>query len=347
MLRATRLRNTRRPPDSFRGSGHAGFLQRPPSQPWAFSRVGWRVIPPTVESGAIPCLKDLKLPGSSPHPGIGTQPVPFAHAVERRAGRHRSGWSSLGRSLALLLTLLLSLGIRALPAAAAPGTSATAAAPLPAVSADFDARVLDVLKRHPEAVFEALQTQLRRLEEKKKQGREGALAELQRNPAAAIGSSPTLDQGKVRLIEFSDFQCPYCAGASSTLRTFLAKNSSKLSLTYKFYPLERIHPEALPSARAAWAAQQQGKFWEFHDALFAAQERLGEPLYLEIARTLSLDLKRFNSDRQGPASLEAINRDRDLADRLGLEGTPFFVVNGEAVSGAVDEAFLQKLVEGR
>jgi len=255
--------------------------------------------------------------------------------------------AALGKSLALLLTLLLSLGAHALPAAAAPGTSATAAAPLPVVSADFEARVLEVLQRHPEAVFEALQSQLRRLEEKKMQAREGALSELQRNPAAAIGSSPTLGQGKVQLIEFSDFQCPYCAGASSTLKTFLANNASKLSLSYKFYPLEQIHPEALPSARAAWAAQQQGKFWEFHDALFAAQERLGEPLYLEIARNQSLDLKRFNSDRQGPASLEAINRDRELADRLGLEGTPFFVVKGEAFSGAVDEAFLQKLVEGR
>ena len=105
-----------------------------------------------------------------------------------------------------------------------------------------------------DSTVRALQTQLRRLEERKKQAREGALSELQRDPAAAIGSSPTRGQGKVRLIEFSDFQCPYCAGASSTLQAFLAKNGNKLSLTYKFYPLERIHPEALPSARAAWAA---------------------------------------------------------------------------------------------
>lgn len=289
----------------------------------------------------------MKSPGSSPNPGIETHPLLFTHAGEPRPARHRSGWSSLGLSLGLLL-MLLSLGAHALPAAAAPGASATTApAALPAVSADFDARVLEVLQRHPEAVFEALQTQLRRLKEKKKRAREGALSELQRNPYAAIGSSPTLGQGKVRLIEFSDFQCPYCASASSTLRTFMAKNSSKLSLTYKFYPLERIHPEALPSARAAWAAQQQGKFWEFHDALFAAQERLGEPLYLEIARNQGLDLLRFNNDRHSPASLEAINRDQELADRLGLEGTPFFVVKGEAFSGAVDEAFLQNLVEGR
>lgn len=281
-------------------------------------------------------------PPASPHPGPLGAPAGSRHRLSRQGSR-----AALGRSLALLLTLLLSLSARVLPAAAAPGASATAAAPLPAISADFDARVLEVLQRHPEAVFQALQTQLRRLEERKKQAREGALAELQRNPAAAIGDSPTRGQGKVRLIEFSDFQCPYCAGASTTLQAFLAKNANKLSLTYKFYPLERIHPEALPSARAAWAAQQQSKFWEFHDALFAAQERLGEPLYLEIARNLNLDLKRFNADRQGPASLEAINRDRELADRLGLEGTPFFVVNGQAVPGVVDEAYLQKLVEGR
>jgi len=305
------------------------------------------VIPATPESGGIHCLNAVKPPATFLHPGIGTHPVPFHPAGEPEGGRQSSGYAALGKSLALMLALMLSLGSQARPAMAAPGASATTAAAPLAVNADFDARVLEVLQRHPEAVFEALQTQLRRLEERKRQAREGALAELQRNPAAAIGSSPTRGQGQVRLIEFSDFQCPYCAGASSTLRTFLAKNGSKLSLTYKFYPLERIHPEALPSARAAWAAQQQGKFWEFHDALFAAQERLGEPLYVEIARNQDLDLKRFNSDRQGPASLEAINRDRELADRLGLEGTPFFVVNGEAVSGAVDEAFLQQLVEGR
>ena len=305
------------------------------------------MIPATPESGGIHCLNAVKPTATFADSGIGTQPVPFDHAGEPEGDRQSSGYAALGKSLALMLALMLSLGTHALPAMAAPGASATTAAAPLAVNADFDARVLEVLQRHPEAVFEALQTQLRRLEERKRQAREGALAELQRNSAAAIGSSPTRGQGQVRLIEFSDFQCPYCATASSTLQAFLSKSGNKLSLTYKFYPLERIHPEALPSARAAWAAQQQGKFWEFHDALFAAQERLGEPIYLEIARNQGLDLKKFNSDRQGPASLEAINRDRELADRLGLEGTPFFVVNGQPVSGAVDEAFLQKLVEGR
>ena len=261
---------------------------------------------------------------------------------------------NLGRSLALLLGLLLALasGATSLLALAAPAGAAgpppAAAAPSTAVSAaaaEFEQRVLEVLRNHPEAVFEALQTQLRRQQEQKRRAQEQALAELQRNPAAAVGSSPSRGKGKLQLIEFSDFQCPYCAVASKTLAAFLANNGSKVSLIYKHYPLTQIHAEALPAARAAWAAQQQGRFWEFHDALFAAQTRLGEPLYLETARALGLDLKRFASDRNGKASLEAIERDRELADRLGLEGTPFFVVDGQVEAGALNEAFLQKLVQ--
>lgn len=293
-------------------------------------------------------------------------------------------WGS--RLAALLLALGLGLGTAAAPAlalqappqtpdsagsAGAPGAAAAARAPnaptpvpgaadpsppslepllaqaAPAVPPEFERRVLQVLRDHPEAVFEALQSQLKRMEQRKIQVRQEALRQLERDPAALIGSSPSLGQGRTQLLVFSDFQCPYCAEAARNLSTFLAKNGSRLSLTYKFYPLVRIHPEALGAARAAWAAQQQGRFWPFHDALFAAQDQLGEPLYLDTARRLGLDLNRFNSDRQSPASLQAIERDRELGDRLGLEGTPFFAVNGEAFSAAVDEAFLQKLVQGR
>jgi len=233
------------------------------------------------------------------------------------------------------------------PAPSPPSSPTLQAQAAAAVPPAFERQVLEVLRQHPEAVFEALQTQLKRIEQRKRQARQEALTQLERDPAALIGSSPTLGQGRTRLLVFSDFQCPYCAEAARNLSAFLAKNGGKLSLTYKFYPLVRIHPEALGAARAAWAAQQQGRFWPFHDALFAAQDRLGEPLYLDTARRLGLDLNRFNSDRQSPASLEAIERDRELGDRLGLEGTPFFAVNGEAFSAAVDEAFLQKLVQGR
>lgn len=298
--------------------------------------------------------------GDGPHAAAGSagSPIPAADT-----GALSHAWSAVpqqtnlqvdrGRFWAALLALLVPLATLAAtsvagPAAAAdPPLVAPGQVPLPLEGKAFEQRVLQVLKDHPEAVFEALQRQLRKIEQQKSQRREAALAQLQRNPAELIGRSPTLGQGSVRLIVFSDFQCPYCATAARSLAEFLAKNGSKLSLTYKFYPLVQIHPEALPAARAAWAAEQQGRFWPFHDALFAAQERLGEPLYRETARQLGLDLRRFDADRKGPRSLEEIERDRALGDRLGLEGTPYFVVNGEAFSGAIDGAFLQKLVEGR
>ncbi|MDY7024447.1 MAG: DsbA family protein, partial [Cyanobacteriota bacterium] len=82
--------------------------------------------------------------------------------------------------------------------------------------------------------------------------------------------------------------------------------------------------------------QQQGKFWEYQDALFTQQEKLGEDLYLEIATTLQLDLEKFNRDRQSQEATTAIQKDLELAQGLGITGTPFFVMNGETFSGAVE-----------
>lgn len=300
---------------------------------------------PAAFAGGPPAGQGLIVKASERWSGVA--PVPRLAELQTAVMHQARGAERWGAGLAALM-LLIGLGCGS-TAAAAPAAQdgAAQAASAPAVSAEFERQVLQVLNDHPEAVFEALQRQLKRLEQRKRQARQEALTQLERNPAAVIGSSPTLGQGSRRLIVFSDFQCPYCAEAARNLSAFLARNGSRLSLTYKFYPLVRIHPEALNAARAAWAAQQQGRFWPFHDALFAAQDRLGEPLYVQTARSLGLDLNRFNRDRASQESLAAIARDQELGDRLGLEGTPFFVVRGEAFSAAVDEAFLQKLVEGR
>lgn len=300
---------------------------------------------PAAFAGGPPAGQGLIVKASERWSGVA--PVPRLAELQTAVMHQARGAERWGAGLAALM-LLIGLGCGS-TAAAAPAAQdgAAQAASAPAVSAEFERQVLQVLNDHPEAVFEALQRQLKRLEQRKRQARQEALTQLERNPAAVIGSSPTLGQGSRRLIVFSDFQCPYCAEAARNLSAFLARNGSRLSLTYKFYPLVRIHPEALNAARAAWAAQKQGRFWPFHDALFAAQDRLGEPLYVQTARSLGLDLNRFNRDRASQESLAAIARDQELGDRLGLEGTPFFVVRGEAFSAAVDEAFLQKLVEGR
>jgi protein-disulfide isomerase len=110
------------------------------------------------------------------------------------------------------------------------------------------------------------------------------------------------------------------------LKTLLAQQGKSLKLVYKHFPLSQIHPQALPAARAAWAAGRQGKFWPFHDALFSNQSKLSEEFYQETAKTLGLNLERFNSDRKGEASLQAIQKDLDLAERLALQGTPTFLL---------------------
>jgi protein-disulfide isomerase len=104
---------------------------------------------------------------------------------------------------------------------------------------------------------------------------------------------------------------------------------------YKHFPLSTIHSEALPAAKAAWAAGQQGKFWQYQDALFTQQDKLGEEFYVATAKTLNLDIEQFNRDRSGDAASTAIQQDMVMAQSLGIAGTPFFVMNGEAFSGAV------------
>lgn len=210
-------------------------------------------------------------------------------------------------------------GLPVLLSAVAPGLAAQpSSAPDP-----FEAKVLEVIRKHPEAILDALD----RLEQQKQQEQQAKQAALLRQlfpvPAQIIGESPVLgSQADTLLVVFSDFQCPYCAQAQRTLRTLLAQQGKHLRLVYKHFPLSQIHPQALPAARAAWAAGRQGKFWDFHDALFSNQAKLGDGLYPEIAKGLGLNLERFNRDRNGEDSLRAIQQDLALAERLELQGTP-------------------------
>ena len=163
--------------------------------------------------------------------------------------------------------------------------------------------------------------------------------------AELIGDSPTkgsLD-AEVVLFKFSDFQCPYCAIASGDMKTFMEGREDVLYV-YKHFPLNRIHPEAEPAARAAWAAQQQGQFWIYHDGLFAYQERLGEALYVELAEQIGLDMEKFNRDRNSDAAAVAVETDLKLAEELQLPGTPAFLMNDLLVPGGAPLEFFEEAV---
>ncbi|MBW4473681.1 MAG: thioredoxin domain-containing protein [Stenomitos rutilans HA7619-LM2] len=201
------------------------------------------------------------------------------------------------------------------------------------VSPQLKEQVLQIIRDNPEAILDSVQAYQRKQQAAQQQAQQAFLQQTKTNPKALIGTSPTTGAkaGKVLLVEFSDFQCPYCSKAHAILQPFIAKHRDVVTLVYKHFPLTNIHAEAMPAAKAAWAAGQQGQFWAFHDALFTHQEQLGEPFYQETAKALKLDLTRFDRDRANAEA--AIQQDVELGKKLGLAGTPFFVMNGEAFSG--------------
>ena len=204
------------------------------------------------------------------------------------------------------------------------------------LSPRLEDQVLQIIRDHPEVVLESVQAYQKQQYEQQQQAQQAFLQEMKANPRPMIGESPTVGalEQTVVLLEFSDFQCPYCAKAEQSLKQFLANHQHQVTLVYKHLPLTSIHSQAMPAAAAAWAAGQQDKFWQYHDALFAQQDKLGEKLYVATAKAMNLDLEQFNRDRGGEAAITAIQQDMVLAARLGIHSTPSFMMNGEAFSGS-------------
>ncbi|AKF06338.1 DsbA family protein [Sandaracinus amylolyticus] len=131
----------------------------------------------------------------------------------------------------------------------------------------------------------------------------------------------------VTIVEFSDFECPYCGRAHPLLAELLRDFEGQVKVVFRNYPLSG-HPRAMPAARAAVAAGQQGKFWEMADLLFEHQRALEDEDLERYAQQLGLDMERFHADLHSPETQAAIERDREEGRRLNVEGTPTFFVNG-------------------
>ncbi len=161
-----------------------------------------------------------------------------------------------------------------------------------------------------------------------------------------IGGSPQRGDplAPVTIIVFTDFECPYCARGNEAVEAVRRRFGAKVRLVFKHLPLP-FHSHAFPAARAALAAGEQGKFWEYHDRLFANQDELDEESLVAIARDLRLDLKRFK-ERMGSSAFDAeIAADLDLARTIGIRGTPAYFVNGRAIGGAVGELEFSIIVQ--
>jgi protein-disulfide isomerase len=138
----------------------------------------------------------------------------------------------------------------------------------------------------------------------------------------------------VTLVEFSDFECPFCTQAHPTLKQILERYPGKVRLAYRDFPLDSIHPQARRAAEAARCAHDQGKFWEYHDVLFAQSPKLATEDLRRYAEQVGLDITKFDSCVAGGTHKAAVQRDLDEGHRLGITGTPAFFVNGRPLSGA-------------
>ncbi len=209
----------------------------------------------------------------------------------------------------------------------------------------LEANVLQIIRKHPEVVVESMTAYQQKKQERQEQAQRAFFHRMKANPKVVIEKSPTTgspDQ-KIVLVEFSDFQCPYCAKAHQVLKQFMAFHQGQVTLVYKHMPLTS-HPEAMSAAIASWAAGQQGKFWEFQDALFENQDKLSESFYVSTAKALNLDLQQFDRDLHSSAAHTAIQKDIQLAQEIGVDGTPRLAMNGEPLNGAVELPNLEALL---
>jgi len=163
----------------------------------------------------------------------------------------------------------------------------------------------------------------------------------------AASDAPALgpDGAPVTIVEFSDFQCPYCARSSSVLIPQVRKTyGDKVRIVFRDFPLDS-HREAVPAAVAARCAGRQGKFWEMHDKLFSHQREMGEALYQKAAKEIGLDAAKFSECRKDPKVAEAVKSDLRDGTKAGVGSTPTFFVNGLPVEGAIPFDEFRKVID--
>jgi protein-disulfide isomerase len=177
------------------------------------------------------------------------------------------------------------------------------------------------------------------------------MLEPPRVSVAAEGPSLGPADAPVTIIEFSDFQCPYCGRASNTVKQIHERYPKQVRIVYRHLPLDSIHPHARPAAEAAACANAQSRFWEFHDKIFANQRALSAPDLQRYAKEVGLDVAAFDqcvTERKFQAlvdlDLKAANTAAAAAGKRSL-GTPAFFVNGILVSGAKPAEEFYRLID--
>jgi protein-disulfide isomerase len=244
----------------------------------------------------------------------------------------------MGRLAARWVSACLMIGT--MLAASDPGrTEPAEAADLPVEQ--IEKIVREYLLREPEVVYDALQELQRRQAEAAAARQRAAIAENQDelldDPTSPVGGNP---DGDVTLVEFFDYRCAYCRRVVSSMRALLADDRA-LRVVFKELPV--LGPDSVRAAQAALASRKQDGYVPFHFALMAADD-LSLAGIRAVAEEVGLDADQLEEDMAAPDVLEAIEANYALANELGIEGTPAFVIGDQLIPGAVDKARLEQLI---
>ncbi len=153
-----------------------------------------------------------------------------------------------------------------------------------------------------------------------------------------------LKKAKVVLVEYSDFECPFCSRHHPVMQQVVDTYGDDVAWVYRHFPLS-FHPEAVPAAVASECAGQQGKFWEYADGLIAGQDKLGQSFYTQLASQLGLNANKFATCLADPATQALVDEDIQSGSTAGVTGTPATFVNGQLVSGAVPFASFKQIID--
>jgi predicted DsbA family dithiol-disulfide isomerase len=168
-------------------------------------------------------------------------------------------------------------------------------------------------------------------------------------PKIEVGYDPARFKGDVnapvRIIEFSDFQCPFCRRANGTINELLEKYQGRVSLAYRDFPLRQIHPQAESAAEASRCAAEQGRFWEYHDLLFGDSPKFDAASLSAYAGKVGLDSGRFQSCLSSGKYKTQIDEDLQEGKSVGVSGTPAFFINGVFLSGAQPASAFEKIID--
>lgn len=205
---------------------------------------------------------------------------------------------------------------------------------------DMKAQIREHLERRaaPEAAR-------RYVDELRQQAKVEILIERPRTQVAATGPARGPADAPVTIIEFSDYQCPFCRRAEPTVEQVLAKYEGKVRFVFRHFPLDRIHPLARGASEAAACADEQGKFWEYHAALFAEGAQLDRAGLDAAASKVGLDAAAFAACVDTRKTQALVEADLKAGEAAGVNGTPAFFINGIPLRGAVPAEEFEKVID--